>query len=544
MTTEDEAAPPPPPLSPPPAQEETTIGKYIARFRYEKPQPREVRAAAQRSDFWWTKSPRYTRSPSPPSPSTWASGAFSFPDEEEEDIRDELDESKDKIPVEDEESVENKWRQRLGLSSSDVEQRINDGKDSELSDAKSPVSHLWSSEEWGAVNLEEDEMEEDPEKVIERVRRRLNWGSIPGMNTSTPTRINLMEPPMSINTDRRQLRTKPPLSPLFKREDTRDSFGYSSPSSWGTIEREFGDDQFVKASLSSADAKDMVANGKEEEKSRDFDEMKTTRSERSADAGETQSSHSELLYTDIADQGLRSSISSGGSYSSQKSEPRGELKDNSVLDENNEEGPATTDFKAAYENNTALDNPKENLQPAVPEVPNPPQLPPRSPARPNFALDLAMTSPDYNQSVRSQDSTSSSVQRVSETAKTLDNLVSLVVHSWESDLFSPTRPINDQQEHATGNGEDSNDNKVFEVPVSPDAKVPGTVGDPSEDNETKADQDSTVTADNLAQKPTQPDPGEEETESSQVPGEEDDKVVQMLLGRISLLEKALRQLDS
>ncbi|KAL3664484.1 hypothetical protein V7S43_010238 [Phytophthora oleae] len=552
MITEDEAAPPPPPLSPPPAQEATTIGKYIARFRYERPQPREARAAAQRSDFWWTKSPRYTRSPSPPSPSTWASAAFAFPydEEEETEMVDELAESKDKILAEDEESVEKKWRQRLGLSNSDSGQGINN---SELSEAKSPAPQLWSSEEWEAVDLEEeeDEVEEDPEQVIERVRRRLNWGT-------TTARPKSMESPLVINTDRRdgsrgQLRTKPPLSPGFRREDTSGSFGFSSPSSWGTIERDFGDDQFVKSSLSSADAKDAVVDGKEEGKSRDLDEVKTIRprSEKSAEESETQSVYSELRFVDMEPSGMRSSNSSVGSYGSLKS---GGSNDVSVvpIDESNGEGPATIHFDSAYENNAAIDKPEEKLQSnTVPEVSELPQLPPLSPARPNLALDLVMPSPDHNRSVRSQDSSSSSSRGTSETAKTLDNLVSLVVHSWESDFFSPSRqedlsPINDQQVIVTGSNEDSSDMKVSKAPVSPDAKLPSKAEDLSEDNETKTVQEPTATeisADVLLQESTQPDPDEEENDVNEVPGEEDDKVVQMLLGRILLLEEALRQLD-
>ncbi|KAG1695511.1 hypothetical protein DVH05_019668 [Phytophthora capsici] len=552
MGTEDDAAPPPPPLSPPPAQEETTIGKYIARFRYDKPQPREARAAAQRSDFWWTKSPRYIRSPSPPSPSTWASGAFAFPDdEEEEEISEELNESKEQNLSADEESVESKWRQRLGLSSSDLEQGINDMKGSELNDARPPVLQLWSSEGWGDVDLdeEEEEMEEDPEKVIERVRRRLNWGSAPGKNNSTPTRIKAMGLPLVINTDRRQLWTKPPLSPGFKKEDTRDSFDCSSR---GTTERDFGDDQFVKTSMENGDAKDVVRNGYKEEKNRVFDEMKTThrQSERSEEESETKSVHSESLRTDVAALGMRFGNSSVTSHSSQKSE---EFNDVSIesLDENNEEGPATTHFDAADENNTVIDKLEEKMRPdEVPQVPKLPQLPPRSPARPNFALDLEISSPDYNPSVCSQDSTSSSVQRASETAKTLDNLVSLVVHSWESDFFSPSRhedtsTINGQLEQATG--EDLGDTRVLEAPVSPGAKISSPVGDLNEENETTTIQDPTATeisADVFIHKAMQDDPDEEETESSEVPGEEDDSIVQMLLGRISLLEEALRQLDS
>ncbi|KAG6616429.1 uncharacterized protein IUM83_18497 [Phytophthora cinnamomi] len=175
----------PPPLSPPPALEATTIGKYIARFRYEKPQPREARVAAQRSDFWWTRSPRYARSP-PRSPSTWASGGdFAFPEGEEEEEKEEeeiegkinvnitTEEEEKEAGVEDGDSsvdsVESKLRRRLGVWGSDSSLG-GEGPNS------ANVLQAWGSVDWSSVDLEEepdDEEGEDPEEVIERVRRRL-----------------------------------------------------------------------------------------------------------------------------------------------------------------------------------------------------------------------------------------------------------------------------------------------------------------------------------------------------------------------------------
>ncbi|KAG6960819.1 hypothetical protein JG687_00008025, partial [Phytophthora cactorum] len=70
---------------------------------------------------------------------------------------------------------------------------------------------------------------------------------------------------------------------------------------------------------------------------------------------------------------------------------------------------------------------------------------------------LASQSPNDNVSGRSQDSSSSDRREElipTETTKTLDNLVSLVVHSWENDFFSTSEskevdPTDDTREQVT-----------------------------------------------------------------------------------------------
>ncbi|EGZ06597.1 hypothetical protein PHYSODRAFT_248098 [Phytophthora sojae] len=279
---EDAAPPPPPPLSPPPALRATTIGKYIARFRYEKPQPREARVAAQRGDFWWTKSPRYARSP-PPSPSTWASGdVFSFPDEDEQEeeeeeeeeepidektTTEEVEEKEFQIPQEGEgndssvDSVESKLRRRLRVWGSDS------SREGEVLTGAEPAEVLqsWGSVEWGSVDLDEvgevEEVErEDPEEVIERVRRRLGWGSTTTSGAAASTSgLKLIDFRLSIDKGeepRRQLGRKPPLSPgSYRRGGPLEGFGARSTSSWGSTEqqRDFNGDEVKSSPVRSAD---------------------------------------------------------------------------------------------------------------------------------------------------------------------------------------------------------------------------------------------------------------------------------------------------
>ncbi|KAF1791824.1 Peptidase S1, PA clan [Phytophthora cactorum] len=148
-----------------------------------------------------------------------------------------------------------------------------------------------------------------------------------------------------------------------------------------------------------------------------------------------------------------------------------------------------------------------------------------------------LASPNDNVSGRSQDSSSSDRREElipTETTKTLDNLVSLVVHSWENDFFSTSEskevdPTDDTREQVTESREGSN--CIEDTP--PNVKHPPTP-------------QKMVPTQNiylLKEKSTQPDQDDEEKEDDEVPGEEDDQIVQMLLGRISLLEEALRQID-
>lgn len=186
--------PPPPPASPPPsasaspsaasaggvrppplelAPRETTIGKYIARFRFGQPRPRDARAAVDSGDFWWTRSPRYKRSQSPSSAASASPGrsrASVFDLEDEDSLQ-----GKENAPSD---SNDGRATSRgLYRSLDDLERRVRE----DLSEAPSLASS-WSSvhsltEDTAASRVAVESAAEDPEVVIERVRRRLGWRS-------------------------------------------------------------------------------------------------------------------------------------------------------------------------------------------------------------------------------------------------------------------------------------------------------------------------------------------------------------------------------
>ncbi|CEG46415.1 uncharacterized protein PHALS_02818 [Plasmopara halstedii] len=251
-----------PPQSPSVGLETTTIGKYIARFRYEKPQPREARMAAEHGDFWWTRSPRYTRSLSPFSKRE-SNDVFDYLDDDEEDNADGDSEIKVKeeimqLPAEEEcESVENKLHRRSTCLS---RQSIEKTRDSW--DRLGTVRTSESMQSWDSVNLElmdfEDEEirnEEDPEDVIERVRRRLGWDTTMPANgllnapRPKPTKFQLAIAKRGCH----NLGMKPPLSPnLCTRLDAVDKSTPSlRPSQLG---REFGARDFNERVSPTCDA--------------------------------------------------------------------------------------------------------------------------------------------------------------------------------------------------------------------------------------------------------------------------------------------------
>ncbi|KAE9037406.1 hypothetical protein PR001_g8385 [Phytophthora rubi] len=588
---EDAVPPPPPPLSPPPspALEVTTIGKYIARFRHEKPQPREARAAAQRSDFWWTKSPRYARSP-PRSPSTWASdGVFSFPQEEEEENEEMTEEREEKdfdIPQEEDggssvDSVESKLRRRLGVWGGDSSRE----GDVVASSKSAEVLQSWGSLEWSSVELEEEaEGGEDPEQVIERVRRRLGWaveGGAPSTSGLKPIEFRL-----SIEKREQPRGRKPPLSPGLSRRGGHplESFGAGSISSWGSTERER---EFEEETKSSSVASAGGASGS------GVEESPVGRSEvrldgscgkvmSSAEEGDAKSFHTGISSLDLTDKGLRSSGSSVGSHFSQEHEPverRCEPADDSGAIALNDHAPAPRSDELSFSENCETKEEKRQSQAKAQEVslsdqvPELPLLQTASPARPELALDPGSPSSGGNLSGRSHDSSASSRGQSklipTETTKTLDSLVSLVVHSWEHDIFSdpssellgtvaidgkheddiasvkmpndkplsaastPTQPGENQSDHPQGSSE----------ATDPNTSIQGSLTVASADEISQA----TVSAEIVKVQldgVTQLELDDDDEGDCEVPGEEDDQIVQMLLERIALLEEALRQIDS
>ncbi|KAE9130371.1 hypothetical protein PF010_g3871 [Phytophthora fragariae] len=600
---EDASPPPPPPLSPPtsPALEATTIGKYIARFRHEKPQPREARAAAQRSDFWWTKSPRYARSPprSPPrSPSTWAlSGVFSFPQEEEEEEDDEINEEMTKerdekdfnIPQEEDgdssvDSVESKLRRRLGVWGGDSSRE----GDVVASSKSVEVLQSWGLLEWSSVDLEEEAEEaeggEDPEQVIERVRRRLGW-AVEGAPPST-SGLKPIEFRLSIEKREQPRGRKPPLSPGLSRRGDHplESLAVGSTLSWGSTERER---EFEEETKSSSVASAGGASGC------GVDESPVGRSEggldgscgramSSAEGGDAKSFHTGISSLDLADKGLRSSGLSVGSSFSQEHEPvegRCEPADDSGAISINDHAPTPRSDELSFSENCETKEERTQSQAKAQElslsdqVPELPLLQTASPARPESALDPGSPSTGENLSGRSHDSSASSRGQgkliPTETTKTLDSLVSLVVHSWEHDIFSD--PSSELLGTAAVDGKHEDDIASVKMPNDKPLSVASTPTQPSENqsdhpqgsseatdpNASIQDSSTVASADEIYQATssldnvkvqsdgvTQLELDDDDEGDCEVPGEEDDQIVQMLLERIALLEEALRQMDS
>ncbi|KAF1779332.1 Peptidase S1, PA clan [Phytophthora cactorum] len=507
----------PPPPAPPLSPETTTIGKYIARFRYEKPQPREARAAPNGATSGG------------PNPSLLAQSIASVyvGGGENEDLAANTEEKEVEEDKESVDSVESKLRQRLGLWSSESRQGISDNRE-ELSPAKSPeFVQSWGSVDWGSVDLEE--MEEEM-----RTQRRSLRGFVYCVETEAiEFRLSIDASVDRRDTGRRQLGMKPPLSPGFI-EDSSKSVDYRSISSRGRIEE-------VESSICSADAKcASVDDGKEEENRSPVAEQEEKIAVRGGNVSSMEVSgepslHDELSSVDIAAKGLRSNSSLVASHSSQASEPRDDALMVPVNEIIGEVASAASPLLDIFTSNVVVEKQEEKTQSpcktsehdATDAVAEPPLLPQQAQA--------SLASPNDNVSGRSQDSSSSDRREElipTETTKTLDNLVSLVVHSWENDFFSTSEskevdPTDDTREQVTESREEAID----------DAEDKVTTKDACQEM---------VPTQNiylLKEKSTQPDQDDEEKEDDEVPGEEDDQIVQMLLGRISLLEEALRQID-
>ncbi|GMF32557.1 unnamed protein product [Phytophthora lilii] len=569
---DDASPPPPPPLSPPPAPQPTTIGRYIARFRYEQPRPREQREAPTRADFWWTRSPRYSRSPSPPS--TWASGGVFFADEGDEDGDEEAGvpsvEGTQKALERSVDSVESDLRRRLGVWSGD----FSAADDAAPSTASQSLRRSWGSEDSALA-----ELEEDPEEVIERVRRRLGWASTSTASASRLRPINLR---LSVSGDTPpQLRLTPPLSPASRSREALDTFGYSS---WDSVEREreYGKhDEEIASVSSSAEVKDgfevMIVEAKDE----------GHRSPVTGSEMKTNTREDEGVLTSFADSPLGSSAS--------LAEPLGLGELVAGLDDGEHEHingkcDAPPDVDKYYARSSSSSSsatcepngevlrqeesrPEDQVQKcsAVHQVPELPLLPTRSPARPDTGTNGV--SPSANASTAAEDThalVSTQDNTVpSETAKTLDSLVSLVVHSWENDFFSdPASEQNgpalhdDIRDYETAKTEDSSgaaDNipaeldqvtnrEIFQVKF--DGKNVMVATDTAQDRTnavlsageivTKTEAADTIAdAEDKAEELEE----DEDDEDSEVPGEEEDQIIKLLLSRISLLEETLRQID-
>jgi len=532
--TDDASPPPPPPLSPPPEPETTTIGKYIARFRYEKPQPRESRVSPQRGEFWWTKSPRFARSPSPPS--TWASGgAFSFPDDELAAGSPQKEENASPAPSaaegdddESVDSVESKLRRRLGVWESDASRGIGAKSEEFGSEKVEDVGQSWGSADWSSVDLQEmdDELqEEDPEQVIERVRRRLGWGGASGVTLETAPRLKPLELHLSTDeeADRKQAsrRTsftlKPPLSPdSFRCGSPLDSGGCRSEASWGSLghERRHADEGFdeVVSSMSSAGAKSVreqvsMVERTYEEKQPAVDgseEKPAAQTARSVDEGDSTGVRGAPSPVDVAMRASHSSVDWPRSQGSELSDgptrslDRSTVAMDDALAADREESGLLDSVAFASERKEEVEEkdgePKEQREPpendTVLQAPGLPLLQTSSPARPDLVVGRVCSDALPGRSHESNSSLRRSEDVIpSQTTQTLDSLVSLVVHSWENAFFAgpeaaavepdevaaseqnPTAAANASTSQEESASDDGNEDKGARDPSAQDPKT-------------------------------------------------------------------------
>ncbi|OWZ13848.1 hypothetical protein PHMEG_00012762 [Phytophthora megakarya] len=574
----------------------TTIGRYIARFRYEKPQPRETRVAAQQSEFWWTKSPRYSRSPSPPS--TWASGGvFSFSDDEllsgteEEEIKHEEDDS-----------VESKLRWRLSHSVNS-KQGIRDETD-ELLQLKASIPEISQSEDWSSVDLEE----EDPEEVIERVRKRLGWST----ETSSSSQLKPVEFRLVINSDSDTgsgyRGTKPPLSPgWYRREEALGTFGSRSSSSWSEREQLEMVSPIVNACVK--DALIWVEPGGANE---------AVRHGKLLGIGETKSVNGKLSPTEFPT--MQSSTSSVDSHCSEGSQSNqganGEpvntgVKETDIVDISENKGdvedkeykvqsqcktpkcdagdevpelpllPTVSLVRTGLDQDLSSPSSNENLslngyklpdKGAEDQLPKLQLLPLSSPSRPYS------TSSKDNLSGRSHDSSLFSPGKEeffsSEEAKTIDSIFNSMLHHWENNFLSFTEygieqedvlPAKGKYEHETESKEVSNDytNPAPIEATSPNENISTVVNNfvnnfgedevissGTQNSTTSICTESATLETKLSEiayirdEFTHSTSDSEEKQYCEEPGEDTDEMIQMLLGRIVLLEEALCQIDS
>lgn len=182
----------------------------------------------------------------------------------------------------------------------------------------------------------------------------------------------------------------------------------------------------------------------------------------SAEGGDAKSFQTGVSSLDFTDKGLRSSGSSVGSHVSRGHEPEPDQErcnDTAVPAEYSDTGAVNdqamahhsdelsfSDKCAAKEEQSRPFQPQEHC--STDQVPELPLLQTASPARPEPALDLKSPSSHASLPGLSHDSSASTRGQdkhiPAETAKTLDSLVSLVVHSWEHD-FSPILQVNNKR---------------------------------------------------------------------------------------------------
>jgi hypothetical protein len=586
------AAPPPPPPS-----NATTIGKYIARFRHESPRPRDARATAQRSDFWWLESRRETASASPGklslsndgdsdgsrAPMEWELELLSATSAEEaasvaslasadDDAPSASRRDGDGVPSPSPSSLSSSWRAAREL---DVAVRTLQRRSPREQDAPALVDD-------GFVVLPTDAMDEkamlaasleDPELVIQRIRRRL--GFQPPASTAvayTPTDTPLLSPMYSddLASESSYDFASPPAAAMEQAfYDGYDTTGRSSLRLEMSESMENvitgATDSLVSPAASVESAVALASEGSSISLDNREPQVPTEENKQEAKE-EARVDETQVVHEDVDGDCTEPAVDPAmlrEESCDEKASPRECERSPSTADSAVEQ-PITPQQVMAAGKTSRSNSPRRDPRSEPPHSPfsqndrtklpsvvdegeprekRSPRLPPLSPARgPVFKPALPITP-------RSLDAKEPEIPP--ETSKTLDNLLSFVVQSWgENSFFGGT----DSEDGETKSIDSSTTPKTQERAKEQPFLNSSTITTPaSRDEETtcipRTSEKSQAPGGGESEPKSQPDTPSDDVDSDLEIGDgavefASDPVVAMLSDRISMLEDALQRLDS
>ncbi|KAJ0412088.1 hypothetical protein ATCC90586_004008 [Pythium insidiosum] len=465
----------------------TTIARYIARFRHERPRPREERAHEIRhEDFWWTQR---SASPSPRShdPSGDLSASASL--EWEHELWAELS------------SVASSGREppqstaaSVAAASSAVPSPVS-APDAEPPAATEPSASSVEAEEPPSWSHDDpfaamEESLEDPEIVIQRVRRRLGLGRQPptvqAQEESKPQALSLADLGEELSSPERS--PWPPLELSLSAIDvsTADYLGQQASES------------AVSISLGMEQLNDEESKQTDEEPSHKADDALQLKE---TDARETV----EELH-EREDEGQEQVVEMDASAEAQSKADVPPCGDDATMPRRgmDEEG-ARSDGDAQEMATSSASSPARNSPDTAEAAPD--ELAESPVFSERHAEQLAGTDPAAE---------ATSEREISvETAHTLDRLVSFVVHAWGDDVSQS----GDEDEARSVSESVAADSRAGESEGgTPEPPTPRPASDHQEQDEEHTDLE--VTAADM-----------------------DDMIVRLLCDRIALLEAALRRLE-
>ncbi|KAJ0391151.1 hypothetical protein P43SY_011619 [Pythium insidiosum] len=469
----------------------TTIARYIARFRHERPRPREERAHEIRhEDFWWTQrsaSPSPSSSPSPPRPhDSKGNLSASASLEWEHELWAELSSAASSGREPPQSTADS-----AAAASSAVPSPVS-APDAEPPAATEPSAFCAAAEESPAWSHDDpfaamEESLEDPEIVIQRVRRRLGLGRQPStvhaQDESKPQALSLADLGGEL--------TSPDRSPWPPLELSLFAIGVSTADCPGQQASESA----VSISLGVEQLSD--------EESKQTDEEPSHKADEALQLKETDARETDEELHEREDEGQEQVVEMDASAEAQSKADVPPCGDDASMPRRgmDQEG-ARSDVEAQEMTTIMASSPVRNspdtADAAPDEVAESPGVSERHAEQPAGTDPAAEATSEREISV--------------ETAHTLDRLVSFVVHAWGDDVF----PSGDEDEARS----------VFEsVSAGAGEREGGTPEPPT----------PTPASDHQEQ-------DEEQTDLEVTAADTDDMIVRLLCDRIALLEAALRRL--